>query len=58
MSELAGDAVHTAIGTHVWRPISDLAQKQQWQVRELAEKPLTLEETFLTLTEKAAQAGN
>ncbi len=39
----------------MWREVSQLAQQQQWQVRELAEKPLTLEETFLTLTEKAVQ---
>lgn len=44
-------------GRHVWREISQLAQQQNWQVRELAEKPLSLEETFLTLTEKAVQ-GN
>lgn len=49
--------VHSAQGRHVWREISQLAQQQQWQVRELAERPLTLEETFLTLTEKAVQ-GN
>lgn len=47
--------VHSAAGRHVWRELSQLAQQQQWQVRELAEKPLTLEETFLTLTEKAVQ---
>jgi ABC-2 type transport system ATP-binding protein len=42
-------------GRHLWREISQLAQQQNWQVRELAEKPLSLEETFLTLTEKAVQ---
>ncbi len=47
--------VHSAAGRHVWRELSQLAQQQQWQVREIAEKPLTLEETFLTLTEKAVQ---
>lgn len=47
--------VHSAQGRHLWREISQLAQQQQWQVRELAERPLTLEETFLTLTEKAVQ---
>ncbi len=47
--------LHSPQGRHVWREVSQLAQQQQWQVRELAEKPLTLEETFLTLTEKAVQ---
>jgi ABC-2 type transport system ATP-binding protein len=42
-------------GRNIWREVSAMAQQQQWQVRELAEKPLSLEETFLTLTEKAAQ---
>ena len=47
--------VHSPSGKDVWREVSSMAQQQQWQVRELCEKPLTLEETFLTLTEKAAQ---
>jgi len=47
--------VYSPTGKNVWREVSQLAQQQHWQVRELAEKPLTLEETFLTLTEKAAQ---
>jgi len=51
--------LHSHAGTSLWREVSKLAQDQQWEVRELAEKPLTLEETFLTLTEKAGQgAGN
>lgn len=37
----------------IWREVNALAQAQNLQLRELAEKPLTLEETFLTLTEKA-----
>jgi ABC-2 type transport system ATP-binding protein len=45
-------------GTSPWRDISDLAQAQQWKVKVLGEKPLTLEETFLTLTEKAAKAAS
>lgn len=40
-------------GAPVWREISRLAQMKSWTLRELAEKPLTLEETFLTLTETA-----
>ena len=44
-------------GKDLWREVSGLAQQQQWRLRELAERPLTLEETFLTLTEKAAQGA-
>jgi ABC-2 type transport system ATP-binding protein len=38
-------------GTELWPEISNLVQSKNWTVRELCEKPLTLEETFLTLTE-------
>lgn len=55
----AAFVLYSKSGVHCWREISQLAQVQRWPVRELAEKPLTLEETFLTLTEKEAQrAGN
>ena len=47
--------LYSSSGKNVWREVSDLATAQKWAVRELAEKPLSLEETFLTLTEKAAQ---
>lgn len=47
--------VHSRGGQDIWREISDLAQAQKWPVRELAEKPLSLEETFLTLTEKQTE---
>lgn len=40
------------VGSEHWREISKLAHTKKWEVRELREKPLTLEETFLTLTEK------
>jgi ABC-2 type transport system ATP-binding protein len=50
--------VHSPQGRHLWREVSQLAQQQQWQVRELSEKPLSLEETFLTLTEKAIQGNH
>ncbi|MBI2425114.1 MAG: ATP-binding cassette domain-containing protein [Candidatus Hydrogenedentes bacterium] len=46
--------VHSPANQDVWREINKLVQAQQWELRELANKPLTLEETFLTLTEKAA----
>ena len=45
-------------GMPLWREVSQLAQSQHWVVRELGEKPLTLEETFLTLTEKATQGAS
>lgn len=44
--------VISKLGVPVWKELSDLAQAQRWTVKELMEKPLTLEETFLTLTEK------
>ena len=50
--------LHSKMGTHLWAELNQLAQQRQWQIRELHEKPLTLEETFLTLTEKAARAAN
>lgn len=40
------------LGVPVWRELSELAYSQRWEIKELCEKPLTLEETFLTLTEK------
>jgi ABC-2 type transport system ATP-binding protein len=44
--------LHAQPETQAWREVSALAQRKQWTVRELAEKPLTLEETFLRLTER------
>lgn len=49
--------LHSRPDSNLWREVSDLAQAQKWPVRELAEKPLTLEETFLTLTEKQAESA-
>jgi ABC-2 type transport system ATP-binding protein len=49
--------LHGKPGSPMWRDVSQLALAQRWQVRELADKPLSLEETFLTLTEKAAQSA-
>ena len=45
--------VYSKVGSEPWREISKLAHAKNWVVRELATKPLTLEETFLTLTEPA-----
>jgi len=45
----------SAPGSQLWREVGDLARSKQWQIRELADKPLTLEETFLTLTENLSE---
>jgi len=45
--------VYSRIGSEIWRDLNRLAHSKNWAVRELAVKPLTLEETFLTLTEPA-----
>ncbi len=50
--------VYSPIGRYPWRELNDLVQQKRWKIRELAEKPLSLEETFLTLTEKAAEQPN
>jgi len=44
--------VISKLGMPVWRELNELAQNQRWTIKELSEKPLSLEETFLTLTEK------
>ncbi len=46
--------VHSSIGRNPWRELNALVHEKQWKVRELADRPLSLEETFLTLTEKTA----
>lgn len=50
--------VYSKAGVSPWRELSQLAQAEQWQVKQLGDKPLSLEETFLTLTEKAAKAAS
>lgn len=47
--------VHSPVGRSPWRELNDLIREKHWRVRELNESPLSLEETFLTLTEKAAK---
>jgi ABC-2 type transport system ATP-binding protein len=47
--------LHSGIGTDVWNDLNKLIKAQQWQLRELRDKPLSLEETFLSLTEKVGQ---
>ena len=34
--------------------VSALAREKNWELRELYDKPLSLEETFLTLTEETS----
>jgi ABC-2 type transport system ATP-binding protein len=38
-------------GTEIWRDLNKLSHAKNWVLRELSLKPLSLEETFLTLTE-------
>ncbi len=45
----------TPPGRSPWQEVNQLAQQQHWTLRELGERPLSLEETFLTLTEKVAE---
>lgn len=44
-------------GVELLREVSRLARTSNWELHELVEKPLTLEETFLTLTEKRSQVA-
>ncbi|HOH29926.1 MAG TPA: ATP-binding cassette domain-containing protein [Candidatus Hydrogenedentes bacterium] len=46
--------LHSTIDRNPWRELNALIREKQWKVRELADRPLSLEETFLTLTEKSA----
>ncbi len=41
------------IGKELWREVSRLARTKDWELRELGDQPLSLEETFLLLTEPA-----
>ena len=43
--------VKSRAGVPLYREVGRLAQAKNWVLRELSDKPLTLEETFLTLTE-------
>jgi len=48
--------VHARTGTQLWKEVGQLARTKNWDIRELSDRPLTLEETFLRLTEKTAVA--
>jgi len=52
-NECSSFLIYSRIGVHPWREFNKLAQTKNWTVQELSDKPLTLEETFLTLTEPA-----
>lgn len=45
--------LHSKQGAQLWREVGQLARTKNWEIRELGEKPLSLEETFLALTEKS-----
>jgi len=49
--------VKSRVGVPLYQEIGRLAQTKNWVLRELSNKPLTLEETFLTLTEPKKRAG-
>lgn len=51
----ASFTIHSPVDKNPWREINALVQQQGWKLRELSDNPLSLEETFLTLTEKAAE---
>ncbi|HOE65926.1 MAG TPA: ATP-binding cassette domain-containing protein [Candidatus Hydrogenedentes bacterium] len=53
-SGFAAFMVHGAPGAQLWKEVGQLARLKNWEVRELSDHPLTLEETFLSLTERAA----
>ncbi len=44
-------------GSEMWREVGRLAKTKNWDIRELTDRPLTLEETFLALTERAKAVG-
>lgn len=45
--------LHGRLGAELWREVGKLARLKNWEIRELSDHPLTLEETFLKLTEPA-----
>ncbi len=59
--EERGDCVSFTVfgkpGADLCREVSELARTKDWQLRELTDCPLSLEETFLTLTEPERAAA-
>ena len=47
--------LHARAGSEPWREAAELAHGHNWTLRELRDKPLSLEETFLALTKPAEQ---
>lgn len=43
--------------SELWKAVSATARSNNWELKELANEPLSLEETFLYLTEKAGKGG-
>lgn len=43
-------------GSDLWREIAQLARTKNWELRELSDRPLSLEETFLALTEPPTES--
>jgi ABC-2 type transport system ATP-binding protein len=54
--------VHAKLGTELWKEAGELARAKSWEIRELRDRPLGLEETFLALTAESvshrAQEGD
>lgn len=60
LDETNGYTTFSVLGSpdsELWKAVSDTARSNNWELKELANEPLTLEETFLTLTEKAGKGG-
>lgn len=48
--------VEGRLGTEMWRAVGELAKARNWELKELRNEPLSLEETFLAITEKGGAA--
>ena len=60
LEETQGYAQFLVLGKHdsdLWKSVSETARRNNWELKELVNTPLTLEETFLALTNKAGKGG-
>lgn len=60
INEEDGYATFSVFGTQdskLWKEVSAVARSNNWELKELSDHPLSLEETFLNLTEKAGKGG-
>jgi ABC-2 type transport system ATP-binding protein len=60
LDEDKGYAHFTIFGktnSKLWKSLSQTARDQQWELKELVNEPLSLEETFLALTDKVGKGG-